>query len=81
MPPVAGRIVQRLRVVCDSLVPHQHRAGLVADAALKVLPLGNVVKEELEEVVRLLLVESHDALGVHGIHDCIFVKRVSKNTF
>jgi hypothetical protein len=65
--PLAGRIVQCLRMVNNSLVPHQDCAWLVSDAALEVLSLRNVIKQEPEQVVGLLFVETNNPFCVDGV--------------
>lgn len=60
-------IVKRLRVVRDSLVPHQYGARLVSHSALAILSLGDVVEQELEKEVRLLLIVPNDLLGVYRV--------------
>lgn len=56
---LAGGVVESLGVVGNALVPHEDGAGFVANAALEVLSLGDVVEEEAEEVVGFLLVEAN----------------------
>lgn len=68
MSSIPGRIVQSLRVVRDALVPDEDCSGLIAHSALEVLTLGDVVEEELQEVVGLLLVESDNLFSVDGVY-------------
>lgn len=66
-------------MVYDTLVPYQGSAGLIAYPALEVLALGDMIKEELEEVVRLLLVEANDAPSVHRVHALFMVLDLALN--
>lgn len=59
MPTLPGRIVESLGMVGDALVPHEHGARLVPDAALEVLSLGDVVEQKIENTVGFLLVEAN----------------------
>ena len=70
MPSLARLIVQGLGVIRHALVPNEDGASLVAHAALEVLALGYVVEKEAEEIIGLLLVESHNLLSVHWVHVC-----------
>lgn len=68
MSPLSSRVVQRLTVVRDPLIPHQHCYSLVPHSALQVLPLRNKVEQEIQEVLLLFLVKANDALRIHRIH-------------
>lgn len=52
----------------DSVVPDDDGARLPPDAGLEVSTVGKVVVEELEQGVRLFLLEADDLSG-----DCMFV--------
>lgn len=59
----------------DSVVPHNHRPRRPLDARLQVLRKSNVVVQELEQEIRLLLLEAHNPpceLRVHkqGLFAC-----------
>ena len=77
MATLARCVVQVLAVVRDPLVPNNDSAGLVADAAREVLSTDDMVEEELEKVVRLLLIEADDALGVDRVHLRMLVSRLT----
>lgn len=55
-------------MIRHTLVPDKHCARFVADAALEVGALGDVVEEEAEQVVGLFLVVADDALGVDWVY-------------
>ena len=73
MSSVTSRVVQSLRMVCDTLIPDKHSSGLVAYTALKVLTLGNMVEKKAEEIVRLFIVKPHNPPGIDGIDICLSV--------
>ena len=77
MATLARCVVQGLAVVRDPLVPNNDSASLVADAAGEVLSTDDMVEEELEKVVRLLLIEADDALGVDRVHLRMLVSRLT----
>ena len=49
------------------LIPDKYGASFVSHSASKVLPSGNVVVEEAQEVVGLLLVKANDVSGVYRV--------------
>lgn len=59
MPTVPCWVVKCLRMICDPLIPDEYGLRLVPDTALQVLALGDVIVQEVEDAVRLLLVETH----------------------
>lgn len=63
MPPLAVLPVNQRRVLRDAVVPDHDGAGLPLDARLEVGAVREVVVQELEEGVRLLLLEADDVAG------------------
>jgi hypothetical protein len=51
MPAVADRIVERLRVVRHTLIPHENGASFVSYPAGKVLTFGDVVEQKPKDAV------------------------------
>lgn len=45
-------------MVGNSLIPDKDRACLIPHTTLQVLAFGDMIKEEVEDAVRLLLVEA-----------------------
>jgi hypothetical protein len=64
MSSLSGRIVQSLRVLCTSLIPHHNGARLVAYTAGEVLTMTDVIEQESEEVVGFVVVETDYAFRV-----------------
>lgn len=69
MPPGASLIVQCLRVLCDPLVPENYRSGLISHSAAEVLAAVDKVEQELQQIVRFVIVPAHDALRVAGVDE------------
>lgn len=67
MPALTSRVVKGLRVVRDTLIPDENGTSLIADTALEILSLSDVIEQKVQEVVRFLLVEPNDLLRVDGI--------------
>jgi hypothetical protein len=67
MSPVPNRIIQRLRVRSNPLIPYQNSLGFVSDPTLEISSLGNVIKEEFEDTFRLFGVVANDFAGVYWI--------------
>ena len=67
--PGSRRVVQSLGVLGDALIPNHDGSRLVAYTTREVMTAVHVVEEEVEHVVRLLVIPAHDALGVGGVHE------------
>lgn len=63
MSPFAFGIVEQRRVESNAVIPNNDGARLPLDAGVEVSAIGLVVIEELEEVVRFLLLEADDLTG------------------
>jgi len=66
MPALAVLPVDESRVLGDAVVPDDDSALLPLDADLEVGAVGEVVVQELEDGVRLLLLEADDVTGDCG---------------
>lgn len=55
--------VNNCAMLCDSVIPHNHRASLPLDADLEVSAVRQVVVKELEKRIRLLRLQADDAAG------------------
>lgn len=66
MAPLPVLPVDQRRVLRDAVVPHHDRALLPLDARLEVGAVREVVVQELEQRVRLFLLEADDVAG-----DCV----------
>lgn len=66
MPPVAALPVDEGRVLRDAVVPDHHGALLPLDAGLEVGAPRQVLVEELEEGVRLFVLQADDGPGDCG---------------
>jgi hypothetical protein len=62
--PVEQRTVRR-----DAVIPNHHRTRRPFDARLEVLTLCDVIVQEVEQKVRLLLLEAHDAPAKLRVHE------------
>lgn len=60
MSPLLRWVVTSRGVDGESVVPDDEGAGLVGRADLEIRALGNVVVEELEQVLGLLILEADD---------------------
>lgn len=60
--------IQQRRVRCHTIIPHHHRPGRPLDAGLEILTFGNVIVEEVEQVVALFFLEADDAPAELGVH-------------
>jgi hypothetical protein len=68
MASFASRIVQRLRVRRNPLIPDQDSTGFISHSALEVCSFRNMVKEKGEQAIGLFFFETTDPLGVDGVH-------------
>lgn len=63
MPPLPVLPVNQRRVLRHAIVPHHHRPLLPLDARLEVRAVREVVVQELEDRIRLLLLEPDNVAG------------------
>lgn len=55
-------------MIGDSLIPYEHGASFIADPTREILSFGDVIEKELEDAVRLFLVEADDLLRVNWVY-------------
>lgn len=68
MSTISNGVVKSLRVIGDSLIPYEHGASFIADPTREILSFGDVIEKELEDAVRLFLVEADDLLRVNWVY-------------
>lgn len=75
MPTCAIIPIQQRRMRSHTVIPHHHRARRPLDTHLKVLTFGNVIVEEVEQVLALLLFEADNAPAELGVYEEGFFAR------
>lgn len=58
-----------------TVIPHHHRARRPLDTNLEILTLGNVIVEEVEQVLAFLLFEADNAPAELGVYEKGFFAR------
>ena len=67
MSTISNGVVKSLRVIGNPLVPYKDGPSFIADATREILSFGNVIEKELEDAVRLFLIEADDLLCVNWV--------------
>jgi hypothetical protein len=68
MPPVTHRIVQRLAMLRNSLIPEHHCSWLISHPTTEVVVSIDVIEQELQQIVRLIIIESYNTLRIRRVH-------------
>lgn len=67
MPPLPSLPICQRRVLCHTVIPHHNRVFLPLHTHMKVGAIGKMIVQELQDSIRLFLLESDDIAG-----DCCF---------
>jgi hypothetical protein len=75
MTPLTGAVVKRLRVLRAALIPHHDSSWLISYTTREVCASVDMVKQELQHIIRFFLIPANDTLCVRGVDEQAFSLR------